>query len=685
VVSSRRIFTETFSHYDIGVSREFSPLVAQRDNSGDVTFATAEYAIDPKEEIDTITSLVSDMSDTSGFDILIGGAATLDDQVGEMVQEDMAAASQLNLPVTLIIMLIALGSLVAAGVPIILAYLGVLMAAGVVTTISYAVPMMDVWMQIVLLMGLAAGIDYALFLFTRFRAEREQGQNTAEAAITAGHTAGKGVFIAAATTMLALLGMFLLGNSVFNSIGIAAVMSILVALAVALTLTPAFFGDRLSSWHIPKIGRRYNVAQAGLLNPLAGRLVRIAVRHPLIIAILGLVVMLGLTYPMLNLNLGFNGARSYHDDVEAKKAVLALEDNFTIGLLNPAMVVVDPGKSQNIFADDVQQQVNSLIELVEEEIERAAAKGEHVPFALPIDTIINRAGDMEIIEIPINADTGDKAALDAVELLRQELIPQAFTDNSTQALVTGMTAGNADFQNDMNSKTPLVVVFVVLAAFIVLVALYRSLVIPLIAVFLNLLAVGAAYGMLMLVFQKGYALEGILDFESTGIIEFWLPLFVFTVMFGISMDYLTFAIGRVQELHHRGWSTEDAIMEGIRGSFGVVGSAAAIMIAVAVVFAFMRFFAIQSLGFALATAVLFDATIILLLMLPALMRLANNRLWYLPSWLNWIPGGTGRAPEPMLEPVVETEAELPISSGPTLQDEAKEMELPIPDDTKVTD
>ena len=188
--------------------------------------------------------------------------------------------------------------------------------------------------------------------------------------------------------------------------------------------------------------------------------------------------------------------------------------------------------------------------------------------------------------------------------------------------------------------------------------------IPLIAVFLNLLAVGAAYGILMLVFQEGYALENMLDFEATGIIEFWIPLFVFTVMFGISMDYLTFAIGRVQELHHRGWKTEDAILEGIRGSFGVVGSAAAIMIAVAVALLPVRFLAMKQMGFALALAVLFDATLVLLVLLPAMMRLAGDRLWYLPSWLNWIPGGP--KPTPIPEP---TPAPTPEPTPTTMPEE----------------
>jgi len=289
----------------------------------------------------------------------------------------------------------------------------------VVALVSNVVPMFDAWIQIVLLMGLAAGIDYTLFLFTRFREEREQGRLAADAAATASHTAGKAVLIAGVTTMLALVCMFLIGNVTFNSVGVAAVLTIFMVPLMALTLTPALLGDGLSRFNIPYAGRRFNVAQAGLLNPMARWIVRASVRWPLIVASLSVAAMLAITYPMITLNLGFNGARALHDDVESKAAILALEDNFTIGLLAPAIVVVDPGKGKNIFAADVQQRVNRLIELVQEENRRAEAAGEHIPFAEPFETDVNRGGDLETIEIPLNADTGDDAALDAVALLRE--------------------------------------------------------------------------------------------------------------------------------------------------------------------------------------------------------------------------------------------------------------------------
>ena len=644
VTSSFRLFSKTLSHYDIGEPRESSPLVSTSESRGDVTFAQVEYSEELEfdelgDDVDDVTRLISEAAATSGFEILIGGGVTFNEQVSEIIEEDFSSASIINLPLALIILLIALGGLVAAGVPVALAYAGVAMAAGVIALVSNLVPLVEFWLQIVLLMGLAAGIDYTLFLFTRFRAEREQGRAPADAAAAASHTAGKAVMIAGVTTMLALLGMFLIGNVVFDSVGLAAVLTIFMVLLMALTLTPALLGDGLSRFNIPKIGRRFNVAQAGLLNPLAGWIVRTSVRWPWIVAPLSVAVMLALTYPMLTLNLGSNGASALHDDVESKAAVLKLEENFTIGLLAPAVVVVDPGKGRNIFAAEVQQRVNRLIDLVLAENDRAEAAGEHIPFAEPIETDVNRGGDLETIEIPLNADTGDEEALDAVALLREKLIPQAFPDDSIIVLVNGQSAVNVDLKDDIMARTPYVVIFVVLTAFVVLVALYRSLLVPLITVFLNLLAVGGAYGVLTLVFQEGWALEGLLSFEATGIIEYWLPLFVFTIMFGISMDYLNFAITRVEELYRRGYSVQDAIVEGVGNSFGIVFSAAAIMIAVAAVFSIMRFLQIQQMGFALAIAVLLDATVILLVLLPSLMSLAGKHLGYLPSWLNWIPGG----------------------------------------------
>ncbi|MBC8281371.1 MAG: MMPL family transporter, partial [Chloroflexi bacterium] len=306
-VSSYRLFSKTLGHYDIGAPRDGSPLVSTSESQGDVTFAQAEYSKEiyaSSKDVAEINRLVSETAAASGFGILIGGGATLEEEITAIIEEDFNAASMLNLPLTLFILLIALGGLVAAGVPVVLAYAGVAMAAGVIALVSNVIPMMDAWLQIVLLMGLAAGIDYTLFLFTRFRSEREQGRSSAEAAAAASHTAGKAVLIAGLTTMLALLGMFLIRIVVFDSIGVAAVLTILMVLLMALTLTPALLGDGLSRFNVPYIGRRFKLALAGLLHPLARWVVGISGWWPFVAAPWASRAMLALASPLRVRNLG---------------------------------------------------------------------------------------------------------------------------------------------------------------------------------------------------------------------------------------------------------------------------------------------------------------------------------------------------------------------------------------------
>ena len=650
VSSQTRVVASTITHYDIGISREGSPYVAQNETGGDVTFANlvlegelfestvgaVPAAID---EIDLVLDAVAAAQARSpDFSILVGGDASQGKQSDDAIQEDFSFALIVGLFVALVILLWALGTLVSAAIPIAVAFVGIFFTLGLLALISKAIALDGVFIQVVLLIGLAAGVDYALFLVTRFRSERESGAPSLDSVQVAGHTAGRNVFIAAMTTVLALAGLFFVGIPVFTGLGISAIVTILVAGIISVTLLPALMGDGLNRLRIPFIYRP-RATRKNPYNRYVAKLVGVVVARPLIFAPVFIAILIVLALPLINLNTSLNGAKALNDEIEAKAAFIALEDNFTVGLVSPAQVIVDPGKNQNVFAPEVQASINRLIAGVEAENARAREAGEHVPFGEPIQTEINNAGDTEVVSIPINADPNEDIALDAVKLLRDKIIPAAFEGSSVRALVTGVSAGTSDFNDDLASKTPIVFAFVIVTSFIILVIMYRSLVIPLIGVVLNALSVAASYGILVLVFQEGYALEGILDFKATGIIESWLPLFVFSFLFGISMDYLTFAIGRFKELHDRGLSTEEAILEAIRGGFGTVFSAAMIMVGVAGVFAFTRNLALQQFGFALAVAVFLDGTIILAILVPAFLRLAGESNWYFPSWLNWIPGG----------------------------------------------
>lgn len=651
VTTSTRVVASTLTHYDIGAPRNASPFVAIREERGDVTFAAValEGELDASgasttpaavEEVDQVTDTVAEwQAEHPAFRILVGGDASQTEQVTKLIEEDFGRAALISTPLTLLIMLLAMGTVLAALVPILLSYVGIVVTLAVLAIVSQALPLEETYIEVVLLMGLGAGVDYGLFLLTRFRTARREEGATPQAVFTSWNTAGRNVFIAMTATVIALCGMFFVRDPVFTGLGLGAVVTILLAGAVAMTLLPACTGSALNRWRIPLIGKHPLAGDDSPLNPVAGRIVAVASRWPAAVVAIAGAAVIALAVPMLSINLGFNGARSLSDEVDAKAAFIALEENFTLGLSSPIEVVVDAGRNENVFDPRIQRAVADLQAAVERANDDAVRAGGAPMFGTPITTRFNDAGDTEVIGIPVNADIGDDEAISARAALRDDLIPPAFEGAPVdQVLTGGATASVADFEQHIKAKTPITLAFVLLTSFIVLVALYRSLLVGVIAVVLNTLAVGAAYGLLELIFQEGWALEGLLNFEATGIVEAWLPLFVFTITFGISMDYLCFAIGRVKEAHDGGLSTAQSVHEAVRTASGTVLMAAVVMIAVALTFAFTRFFAIQQFGFTLAAVVFIDATVVLLLLLPASLRLAGERLWYLPSWLEWLPG-----------------------------------------------
>ncbi len=688
VTTSTRVVASTLTYYDSGAPRDASPLVALRAGRGDVTFASvalegeldasgASTAPAAVEEVGQVTDTVAEwQAEHPEFRILVGGDASQTEQVTKLINEDFGAAALISTPLTLVIMLLAMGTVLAAILPIVLAYVGIIVTLALLAIISQVLPLEESYTEVVLLMGLGAGVDYGLFLLTRFRTARQDEAATREPVFTAWNTAGQNVFIAMTATVIALSGMFLVQDPVFTGLGLGAIVTILLAGTVAMTLLPASTGHAINRLRVPVLGKRPLAGDDSPLNSIIGRIVGFSSRWPAAVTAITGAAVVALAVPLFAINLGFNGARSLSDDIQAKAAFLALEENFTLGLSSPIEVVVDAGESENVFDPRIQQRIANLKAAVAEENERAERAGGARRFGDPITTRFNDAGDTEVVEIPVNADVGDAEAIAARNTLRDELIPSAFEDAPVEQVLTGgATAANADFEEHISSRTPITLAFVLLTSFVVLVALYRSLLIGVIAVVLNALAVGAAYGLLELVFQEGWALEGVLNFEATGIIEAWLPLFVFTITFGISMDYLCFAIGRVKEAHDRGLSTEQSVHQAVRTASGTVLMAAVVMIAVALTFAFTRFFAIQQFGFTLGAVVFIDATVVLLLLLPASLRLAGERLWYLPSWLEWLPGGgaTERETRPKPTPGRGLESEVPAKVPPRVSRAAFEI------------
>jgi uncharacterized membrane protein YdfJ with MMPL/SSD domain len=637
VLTGMRVVSGTTSHYDIGLPREQSPFVAAREDAGDVTFALAEMEDEfgePETSVEEVTDAVHAAQDEfPEFQILAGGSASQLKQQEEIIEEDFAFALFLNIPITLVILILAFGAVLAALVPLALAIAAVMIANAILALISQAYPLDQAYSEITLLMGLATGIDYALFVISRYRNERRGGKSKEEALETATATSGRAVVFAGVTVLLAICGMFLVQNAIFTSLGIAAIVVVAIAVIASMTLLPALIamlGDNLDRLRVPYLSRG-EAQHGGVWGVISDRVLA----QPAVLATTTVVVLIVLASPLLILNLGFNGAKGLSDDVEAKEALLELEEHFTLGLTSPAMVIVDSGEGRNVFGAEVQSHIEQLTQLVQDET--ATPQDREAPYGAPITRQINNAGDTEVIEIPLNADLGEDKGIDAVHHLRDDLVPGAFADSTAVVFVTGDTAVNLDFRDDIIRRTPIVLGFVLILVFIVMLLVFRSLVIAAKAIVLNLLSVGAAYGILVLVFQEGWLLEGVLGFEATGIIESWLPLFLFSILFGLSMDYHMFIMGRIKEAHEQGLPNDEAISVGVRATAATITNAAAIMVAVAIIFAFTRNIGLKQFGFGLAVAILIDATVIRSILLPASMKLLGERNWYLPRWLEWLP------------------------------------------------
>ena len=369
---------------------------------------------------------------------------------------------------------------------------------------------------------------------------------------------------------------------------------------------------------IPYLGREG--AQAGVWGAITDRVLA----RPALLATVTTAALIALAVPVLFLNLGINsGADSLPDAIKGKRAMELLEEHFSSSLILPARVVID---APDVNSPTIQSAVGSFIRLVEED----------EAFFGPFPTRISSAGDLMRINVPIAGKLDDEVSENAVKRLRREIIPEAFGGTGATVLVSGETADSIDFREHMYGKAPYVVAFVLGLSFLLLLVTFRSIIIPVKAIVLNLLSVGAAYGVLVMVFQWGWGI-GILGSEASGVIETWLPLFLFGILFGLSMDYHMLLLSRIRELYDEGNGNEQAVSTGIRLTAGQITSAAAIMVAVFATFATSRVLGLQQFGVGLAVAVLIDATVIRVVLLPASMKLLGDRNWYLPSWLDWLP------------------------------------------------
>jgi uncharacterized membrane protein YdfJ with MMPL/SSD domain len=552
------------------------------------------------------------------------GAASADKQLGKVFTDDLKKAGELSLPITLGILLLAFGALVAAGIPLLLGLTAVIATMGLLAFPSKVLPMDDSIGAVVLLIGLAVGVDYTMFYLKREREERAAGRSEEAALQAAAATSGRSVLISGITVMIAMAGMFLTGDPTFKGFGAATILVVAVAVLGSLTVLPAtlaWLGDRVEKVHLPVVGRfRTRQGEGRFWSAILGPVLRYPV--PAIVLSAGLLV--GLCVIALQLKTVVPGADTYPQTLPAVKTFNKMQKAFPGGQ-NPAGVVI---KAPNVRTPQIKEAIGQLRW-------RALASGVMMQ---PILTDVNKAGTVAVISIPFAGSGTDAKSNSALRILRKDLLPNTIglVPGVEDYGVTGDTAGSKDFNNQMSSRIPWVFAFVIGFAFLLLLVTFRSIVIPIKAIVLNLLSVGAAYGVLVLVFQHGIG-KGLLNFSYTGGVAAFIPMFLFVILFGLSMDYHVFILSRVRESYDSGSSTQEAIAHGVKVTAGVVTSAAIVMVFVFSIFGTLQILFLKQFGVGLAAAILIDATIVRAVLLPATMKLLGDWNWYLPSWLEWLP------------------------------------------------
>jgi uncharacterized membrane protein YdfJ with MMPL/SSD domain len=610
---------------------------------------------DMKGKLDTADDRVEPLLDAvatlqkqhPAFTVAEFGFASATHDLNDTIGKDFQKAETLSLPITFLILLFAFGAFVAAGVPVLLAFSAVLGSIGLSQILSHVAHASDATNSVILLMGMAVGVDYSLFYLKREREERAAGHEGHDGLFRAAATSGQAVLISGGTVLIAMAGMLLAGSKIFTSIGIGAMIVVFLSMVGSLTVLPALLG-RLGD--NVELGLRQVLAAGALKLGVRPRwlvwlrekktvlrwakgdrqesriwafVLRWSMRFPGVAALLSAALLVVLALPAFGIHTKLLSFTDLPKSLKIVQTYDKIQAAFP-GSSSPAHVVV---KAPNL---DTPQATQALADLKSQ----ALATGVMLQ---PIRVAVNPAHTVARIDVPFAGNPEGSTANRALAELRDRVIPATVGKlPGAETAVTGETAGTHDFNQTTKQRGPIVFAFVLGLAFLLLLLTFRSIVIPIKAIILNLLSVGAAYGVLVWIFQDGH-LAGVLNFHSNGGVVTWLPLFLFTVLFGLSMDYHVFILSRVKELYDHGVPTDEAVARGIRTTASTVTSAAAVMIAVFAIFASLRTLDIKQLGVGLAVAVLIDATLIRGVLLPAAMKLLGDWNWYLPRWLEWLP------------------------------------------------
>jgi uncharacterized membrane protein YdfJ with MMPL/SSD domain len=551
------------------------------------------------------------------------GDASAVDGLNTAFASDLEKAGLFSLPITLIILVVAFGALVAAGIPLLLGLTAVFGTFGLVALPSHVLPIAPEASAMVLLIGLAVGVDYSMFYLRRAREERAAGRSERAAIEAAAATSGHSVLVAGVTVMAAMAGMFLSGDATFASFGVATILVVAMAMLGSLTVLPALLsrlGGKVDRLHVPLVGRR---SSRGGEGRFWGAIVDRVLRRPVLAVVVAGGLLVALAVPALELRMVKSGPETFPQSLPVVKTYNRMQDAFP-GTGLPANVVVE---AEDVNAPVVREAIDRLKR-------QALATGR---MHEPITVDVNEDATVANIAVPIDGTGTDDASIAALGLLREQIVPETVgAVAGAESGVTGVPAQWKDGTDHMKSTLPLVVAFVLVFAFGLMLVAFRSIVVAAKAIALNLLSVAAAYGVLVIVFQHGFA-QGLLGFGSTSGIDPVVPLLLFVILFGLSMDYHVLVLSRIRETYDRGASMDEAISHGIKRTAGVVTSAAVVMVGVFSIFAVLSLLMFKQFGVGLATAILIDATIVRAVLLPATMKLLGEWNWYLPAWLQWLP------------------------------------------------
>ena len=570
---------------------------------------------------ESVLDVVEEANQSSGLRVTTIGNMSVERLFGEMAEETFQKGELIGISAALVIMLAVFGAVVAALIPVLLAIVVVLTAVGIIAIISMIRELNEFTVIVTTMVGLAVGIDYSLLIVQRFREERDRGLERYEAISMAGATASRTVLFSGVAVAIALAGMLIMPDLLFKSFGIGTMVVVVTAVTAALTLLPALLGllgDRVNWMPIPILGRRRSPGSGG---GFWGAITGVVTAHPAISVVVTAALLIALTAPVTTLKLGSGGISMLPEETDELHAFNLVIEEFSDGIIKADIVVLAPDVSTVA--------VQSAIE----DLTAALASDDFFGTAASMSGV---NGDLVSIRVSLAGDISSDESIAGIRRLRDEYIPAAFAGVNAEVLVGGYTAAVIDSVEVVLQYLPLIMAAVLAASFLLLLIAFRSIVVPLKAVVMNLLSVGAAYGMVVLVFQKGVG-SRLFGFQEVPVIESWIPLFLFAILFGLSMDYHVFLLSRIKERYDQTGDNSGSVVYGLHSTASIITGAALIMVAVFGGFALGPLSMFQQMGFGLAVVVILDATIVRMVLVPASMELLGDKNWYFPSWLEWLP------------------------------------------------